>query len=94
MARQRRLGSRPGCTARGGREDDDVGPDGVRRLARAAVLRGRGYLVTVGRDVRGAAVAAKVNDVINLVTAQNATFTDPQPSRSAGSAAASARQAR
>jgi WD40 repeat protein len=40
---------------------------------------GRVYLVTVGRDVRGAAaIAAKVNDVIKLVTGENATFTDPQ----------------
>ena len=37
------------------------------------------YLVTVGRDVRGAAgISAKVNDVIKLVTAEAATFTDPQ----------------
>jgi NB-ARC domain-containing protein len=36
-------------------------------------------VVTVGRDVRGAAaVAAKVNDVIKLLTGENATFTDPQ----------------
>ena len=40
---------------------------------------GRVYLVTVGRDVRGAAaVAAKVNDVIRLVAGEDATFTDPQ----------------
>ena len=40
---------------------------------------GRVYLVTVGRDVRGAAaVAAKVNDVIKLVTGEDAAFTDPQ----------------
>ena len=40
---------------------------------------GRVYLVTVGRDVRGAAaVAAKVNDVIKLVAGEDATFTDPQ----------------
>jgi hypothetical protein len=40
---------------------------------------GRVYVVTVGRDVRGpAAVAAKVNDVIKLVTGTDATFTDPQ----------------
>jgi hypothetical protein len=40
---------------------------------------GRIYLVTVGRDVRGAAaVAAKVNDVIKIVTGEDATFTDPQ----------------
>jgi hypothetical protein len=39
---------------------------------------GRVYLVTVGRDVRGAAaVAAKVNDVIKLVAGEDATFTDP-----------------
>ncbi len=39
---------------------------------------GRTYLVTVGRDVRGAAaIAAKVNDVIKLVTGQDASFTDP-----------------
>ena len=42
---------------------------------------GRVYLVTVGRDVRGAAaVAAKVNDVIKLVGGEDvtATFTDPE----------------
>jgi NB-ARC domain/WD domain, G-beta repeat len=40
---------------------------------------GRVYLVTVGRDVRGAAaISAKVNDVIKLVTGLDATFTDPQ----------------
>ena len=40
---------------------------------------GRVYLVTVGRDVRGtAAVAAKVNDVIKLISGETATFTDPQ----------------
>ena len=40
---------------------------------------GRVYLVTVGRDVRGAAaVAAKVNDVIKLVTGEDVTFTDPE----------------
>jgi len=37
------------------------------------------YWVMVGRDVRGpAAVAAKVNDVIKLVTGASATFTDPR----------------
>ena len=37
------------------------------------------FLVTVGRDVRGgAAVAAKVNDVIKLVAGEEATFTDPE----------------
>ena len=42
-------------------------------------FEGRVYLVTVGRDVRGpAAIAAKVNDVIKLVTGQDASFTDPQ----------------
>ena len=40
------------------------------------------YLVTVGRDVRGAAaVASKVNDVIKLVADEDATFTDPQLAR-------------
>ncbi len=39
---------------------------------------GRVYLVTMGRDVRGAAIAAKVNDVIKLVTGGDASFTDPQ----------------
>ena len=40
---------------------------------------GRVYLVTVGRDVRGvAAVAAKVNDVIKLISGEDATFTDPE----------------
>jgi hypothetical protein len=37
------------------------------------------YLVTVGHDLRGgAAVAAKVNDVIKLVAGEEATFTDPE----------------
>ena len=40
---------------------------------------GRVYLVTVGRDVRGAAaVAAKVNDVIRRVAGEAVAFTDPQ----------------
>ncbi len=40
---------------------------------------GRVYAVTVGRDVRGAAaIAAKVNDLIKLVSGENVTFTDPQ----------------
>ena len=40
---------------------------------------GRIYLVTVGRDVRGpAAIAAKVNDVIKLVSGEDATFTDSE----------------
>ena len=40
---------------------------------------GRVYVVTVGRDVRGAAaISAKVNDVIKLVAGEDATFTDPQ----------------
>jgi hypothetical protein len=39
---------------------------------------GQVYLVTVGRDVRGAAaVAPKVNDVIKLISGEDATFTDP-----------------
>jgi len=42
-------------------------------------FRGRVYLITVGRDVRGAAaVAAKANDVIKIVAGEDATFTDPQ----------------
>ena len=42
-------------------------------------FRGGVYLVTVGRDLRGAAaVAAKVNDVIKLVAGEEATFTDPE----------------
>jgi hypothetical protein len=41
-------------------------------------FKGGVFLVTVGRDVRGAsAVAAKVNDVIKLVAGEDATFTDP-----------------
>ena len=40
---------------------------------------GRVYLVTVGRDVRGAAaISARVNDVIKLVAGEDATFTDPE----------------
>ena len=47
-------------------------------------FEGRVYMVTVGRDVRGAAaIAAKVNDVIKLVTGQDASFTDPQSGRAA-----------
>jgi WD40 repeat protein len=39
----------------------------------------RVYLITIGRDVRGAAaIAAKVNDVIKLVTGEDATYADPQ----------------
>ena len=42
-------------------------------------FRGGVFLVTVGRDVRGAAaVAAKVNDVIKVVSGEDATFTDPE----------------
>jgi WD40 repeat protein len=41
-------------------------------------FKGGIFLVTMGRDVRGAtAVAAKVNDVIKLVAGEDATFTDP-----------------
>ena len=37
------------------------------------------YLVTVGRDARGAAaMATKLNDVIKLVSGEDATFTDPE----------------
>ena len=40
---------------------------------------GLSYLVTVGRDMRGSdKVAAKVNDVIRLVTGDEAAFTDPE----------------
>ena len=40
---------------------------------------GRVFLVTVGRDLRGAAaISAKVNDVIKLVAGEDATFTDPE----------------
>ena len=42
-------------------------------------FRGHVFLVTIGRDIRGAAaIAAKVNDVIKLVTGEDATFTDPE----------------
>ena len=42
-------------------------------------FRGRVYLVTVGRDVRGpAAVADRVNEVIRLVFDVDAAFADPQ----------------
>ena len=42
-------------------------------------FNGRVYLVTVGRDVHGAAaVAAKVNDVIKLIGNEAATFADPE----------------
>ncbi len=42
-------------------------------------FRGRVHLVTVGRDVRGAeAIAARVNDVIKLITGEDATFTNPE----------------
>jgi WD40 repeat protein len=42
-------------------------------------FRGHVYMVTVGRDARGAAaIAAKVNDVIKLIAGENATFIDPQ----------------
>ena len=37
------------------------------------------YWVTVGRDLRGAeAMAAKVNDLIRVVSGEDAAFTDPQ----------------
>lgn len=48
-----------------------------RRIRRR--FRGGVYLVTVGRDTKGAAaMAAKVNDVIKLVSGEEATFTDPE----------------
>jgi WD40 repeat protein len=56
----------------------------VAKLVRAdrRVLRRFGrrvYWVTLGRDVRGAAIAAKVNDLIVRLDPKNAvTFTDPQ----------------
>jgi hypothetical protein len=55
---------------------------------------GRVYLVTVGRDARGAAaIAAKVNDVIKLVAGEDATFTDPQLAGPAAGFAAGRRAA-
>jgi WD40 repeat protein len=42
-------------------------------------FRGRVYLITIGRDVRGtAAVAAKVNDLIKLMVGEEATYADPE----------------
>ena len=42
-------------------------------------FRGRVYLITIGRDVRGAAaVAAKVNDLIKLLVGEDATYADPE----------------
>lgn len=42
-------------------------------------FRGHVDLVTVGRDVQGsAAVAAKVNEVIKLISGEDATFPDPE----------------
>lgn len=42
-------------------------------------FRGRIYLVTVSRDLRGAAaIAAKVNDVIQLIGGEEVAFADPQ----------------
>ena len=41
-------------------------------------FRGGVYLVTVGRDTRGTAVAAKINDVIKRIIGDEATFTDPE----------------
>jgi hypothetical protein len=41
--------------------------------------RGGIFMVTVGRDIRGAAmVAEKVNEVIKAVAGEDATFTDPE----------------
>jgi WD40 repeat protein len=43
------------------------------------LFAGRIHLVTLGRDLRGAAaIAAKVNEVIKVVTGENASFTDPR----------------
>jgi hypothetical protein len=40
---------------------------------------GRVYFFTVGRDARGPdAIAAKINNVIAMITGENATFTDPE----------------
>jgi WD40 repeat protein len=42
-------------------------------------FRGYVYVMTMGQDANGApAVAAKVNEVIKLVTGEDATFTDPE----------------
>jgi WD40 repeat protein len=42
-------------------------------------FRGGVYPITIGRDIRGAAaMAAKVNDVIKLISGEEATFTDPE----------------
>ena len=42
-------------------------------------FRGGVYLVTVGRDIRGAAaMASKINDVIKLISGEEATFADPE----------------
>lgn len=40
---------------------------------------GRVFFVTIGRDVRGsAAIAAKVNELIELLTSEDVSFTDPE----------------
>ncbi|MFB7672664.1 NB-ARC domain-containing protein, partial [Kitasatospora purpeofusca] len=63
-----------------------AGGFGKTRLARMVAadrkvrrrFRDRVYLVTIGRDVRGAAeVAAAVGEVTRLITGDNTTFTDP-----------------
>lgn len=41
-------------------------------------FRGGIYLVTVGRDARGSAIAAKINDVIRRLGGGQAQFTDPE----------------
>src|ERR1035437_4684861 len=42
-------------------------------------IRGGIYPITIGRDIRGAAaMAAKVNDVIKLLSGEEASFTDPE----------------
>jgi WD40 repeat protein len=41
-------------------------------------FRGGVYMVTLGRDIRGSAIAAKANDVIKRMTGEDAQFTDPE----------------
>ena len=40
-------------------------------------FRGGIYLITIGRDTRGSAVAAKVNDLIRQISGEEVQFTDP-----------------
>ena len=63
-----------------------AGGFGKTTLARMAVadrrlqqhFRGGIYLVTVGRDTRGSAIAAKINDVIRRIGGGETQFTDPE----------------